>query len=379
MKCNSKKQKTPSGKNQYDKGVQTKTYRRFSAVGVQKQHITSRRSFKHLNEFDRGMIKGYLLENKSIRYIASKLRRHPSTISREIRRGTTQQRRSDWSVSHIYFPETGQAVYQKNRSACFKPFKADKIAAFLRLAEVKIQQEKWSPDAVVGYYRQHPEWQNQTLVCTKTLYRYIDQGLLRVRNIDLPLKVRRKPGKARDKQRKRILGTSIDERPEEVNDRKSFGHWEIDTVIGKRSSDGAILTLTERKTRTELIEPLANRTSQCVTDALQRLAERFGDRFPKVFKTITADNGSEFSELDTFLQSRGCNAYFAHPYSSYERGSNERHNGLIRRLIPKGTAISSLDNSFIKSVQDWCNNLPRKILDYQTPQKRFLNELVHVS
>lgn len=348
-------------------------------MGVQEQHTTSRRSFKHLNEYERGMIKGYLLEKRSIRYIARQLNRHPSTILREIQRGTTKQRRSDWSVYSTYFPETGQAVYEKHRSACVKPFKVAEAAAFLQFAETKILKEKWSPDAVVGYCCQNQDWQHQARVCTKTLYNYIDKGLLRIRNLDLPLKVRRKPGKQSAKQRKRILGTSIDERPETINRRESFGHWEIDTIIGKRSGDGALLTLTERKTRAEIIVSLANKTSQCVITALLKIAERFGDLFPKVFQTITADNGPEFVELDVFLKSRKCSVYFAHPYSSYERGTNERHNGLIRRFIPKGTSIAGLDDSVIQRVHDWCNHLPRKILGYKTPQQCFLEELTRVS
>lgn len=223
---------------------------------VQEQCTTSRQSFEHLNAHERGMIKALLGEKRSIHYIARQLGRHPSTILREIRRGTVKQRRSDLTEYEAYYPETGQAVYEKNRSACVKQFTVTKAAAFLEFAETKMLEEKWSPDAIVGYCRQCPEWQQQVIVSTKTLYNYIDQGLLRIRNIDLPLKVRRRPGKRTAKQRKRVLGASIDERPEEINSREEFGHWEIDTVAGKRSGDGVLLTMTERKTRAEIIIPL---------------------------------------------------------------------------------------------------------------------------
>lgn len=346
---------------------------------VQEQHTTSARSFKHINKYERGIIKGLLAEQRSIRYIARQLNRHPSTIMREIRRGTVKQRRSDLTEYEAYYPETGQAVYEKNRSACVKQFKGAQASEFLEFAETKMLEKKWSPDAIVGYCQQCQEWQQQVTVSTKTLYNYIDQGLLRIRNIDLPLKVRRKQGKRTAKQRKRVFGTSIDERPEKINSREEFGHWEIDTVVGKRSGDGVLLTMTERKTRAEIIIPLAAKTTISVIDALKQVEEQFGDLFPKVFKTFTADNGSEFAELDAFLKSHSTGVYFAHPYSSFERGTNERHNGLIRRFIPKGTSITALDASVIQRVQTWCNHLPRKILGYKTPQQCFDEELAQIS
>lgn len=308
---------------------------------VQEKCTTTARSFTHLNEYERGKIKALLDEKRSIRYITQQLGRHPSKILRKIKRGTTKQRRTDLTEYETYYPETGQAVYEKNRSACVKPFKVAKATEFLEFAEAKMLKEKWSPDAIVGYCRQRQEWQHQVIVSTKTLYNYIDQRLLRVRNIDLPLKVRRRPGKRVAKERKRVLGASIDERPEVINDREELGHWEIDTVIGKLSGDGALLTMTERKTRTEIIIPLAGKTSSSVMDALKKIEDQFGDVFPKVFKTFTADNGSEFAK------SRNSSVYFAHPYSSFERGTNERHNGLIRRFIPKGTSIAALAASVI--------------------------------
>jgi len=324
------------------------------------------------------MIKAFLNENRSMSYIAKQLGRHVSTITREVKRGTVKQRRSDLTEYEEYFPETGEAVYKKNRSASVKRPKIAEAAKFLGFAETKILIEKWSPDAVVGYCRQCSDWQKQTIVSTKTIYNYIDQGLLSVHNIDLPLKVRRKPKKKAVKQHKRVLGNSIDNRPEEINTREDFGHWEIDTVIGKRSGDAALLTITERKTRAEIIIPLAAKDSSCVIDAIKQLEEQFGELFPKVFKTITADNGSEFAELGTYLKKHNISVYFAHPYSSFERGTNERHNGLIRRFIPKGINIATLAISAIKRVQKWCNNLPRKILGYRTPQQCFDEELAKI-
>ncbi|HHV66007.1 MAG TPA: IS30 family transposase [Peptococcaceae bacterium] len=160
-------------------------------MALNKKHTTSARTFKHLSSYQRGSIYSLLQEGYNPSYIAKKLGRHRSTIYREIKRGTTTQKRSNLTTYEAYFPETGQAVYEKNRSACGKKSKLLEVESFLIYAEEKILKEKWSPDAVVGKARLFMD--RSEIVCTKTLYNYIDQGLLRVRNMDLLLKIRRKP------------------------------------------------------------------------------------------------------------------------------------------------------------------------------------------
>ncbi len=336
---------------------------------------TDRRNFKHLSPYERGNIKALLNEGKSINYIAKQLNRSPSTISREIKRGTTKQLKSSLEVYEDYFPETGQAVYEKNRLNCGRKCKLLQSESFIEFAEEKILNEKWSPDAIVGACKNDPKWEDKSMVCTKTLYNYIDRGLLKVKNIDLLLKTRLKTRRIRGRKNKRILGESIEQRPEEVQDREVFGHWEIDTVIGKRTSEPVIMTLSERKTRTNLLFLLNGKTSQDVNCCIDSLKDWFGDKFPKVFKTITADNGSEFSDLSGKLEEYGSKAFFAHPYSSWERGTNERQNGIIRRFIPKGKSLKDVSLSAIKRIQDWMNRLPRKILGYMTPEACFTKEL----
>ena len=258
---------------------------------------TTVRSFKHLSRYERGEIYALLKEGRSIRYIANKLNRAPSTIIREIKRGTTTPLRSGLSSYTSYFPETGQAIYEKNRSNCGAEFKMAKAQAFLKYAEKKILHEKQSPDAVVGYCKKDPNWDDESIVCTKTLYNYINRGLLAVKNIDLPLKLLLKPRKKHIHENKRIADKSIDAKPKEVEGREIFGYWEIDTVIGKMSNDKAILTLTERKTRYEFMFMLEAKDSKSVNDTLSKLKDIFGDNLDKVFKTITADNGIEFSNF----------------------------------------------------------------------------------
>ena len=342
---------------------------------VQSEHTTTARSFKHLSLSERGAIFALIHENRSIRYIAKRLKRTPSTVCREIRRGTTVQLRTGRIPYQGYFPETGQAVYAKHRVNSRKIGKHNRASNFLRFAETKILKDKWSPDAVVGYCQNHPLWQQEALVCTKTLYNYIDRRRLAVRNIDLYLKVRRRTTSCRGRINKRILGQSIEQRPIEILTREEFGHWEIDTVVGRRSKDESLLTLTERKTRQELVIRLANKDSGSVQNAMKELKERTDLSFAKIFRSITADNGSEFADLSALLTPWSCQVYFTHPYSSWERGTNERHNGLIRRFIPKTKTIRNVSNALVRKTQDWCNLLPRKILGYKTPQECFLEEL----
>ena len=342
---------------------------------VQSEHTTPARSFKHLSLSERGAIFALIHENRSIRYISKQLKRNPSTVCREVQRGTTAQLRTGRIPYQSYFPETGQAVYTKHRVNSRKKGKRHRASNFLHFAETKILKDKWSPDAVVGYCKSQPLWQQEPLVCAKTLYNYIDRGVLAVRKIDLFLKVCRRTTQRHGRTNKRILGQSIEQRPEAILTRDEFGHWEIDTVVGRRSKDEALLTLTERKTRQELLLRLANKDSESVQTAMKELRERVGSSFAKIFRSITADNGSEFADLSVLLAPWNCQVYFSHPYSSWERGTNERHNGLIRRFLPKTKTIRNVSNTLVRKTQDWCNLLPRKILGYKTPQECFLEQL----
>lgn len=155
------------------------------------------------------------------------------------------------------------------------------------------------------------------------------------------MKLRLSLKKKRSHKHKKELGKSIYERPSTINNRESFGHWEIDSVIGARSKDdNALLTLVERKTRYMITVVLVDHTEESVCYAVNRLKSELGQAsFSKMFQSITAaDNGSEFSSLHDALQ-QITDVYFAHPYSSWERGTNERHNGLLRQFVPKGTTI----------------------------------------
>jgi IS30 family transposase len=200
----------------------------------------------------------------------------------------------------------------------------------------------------------------------------VDLGLLPIKNIDLPEKLRRNTKAKKSRENKRNLGASIDERPEIVDLRTEFGHWEADTVVGKKDEgEPCVLTLVERVTRMCLWIKAENHTADAIQAALESVMEYFGEQKNEVFKTITGDNGSEFANLSLFEDGK-LKVYFTHPYSSWEKGTNECHNKMLRRFILKGKSISDYDADDICFFADCINGIPRKILGYRT-QRRCLN------
>lgn len=201
-------------------------------------------------------------------------------------------------------------------------------------------------------------WLHQrTGSCAKTLYNYVDLGLVGIKNFDLPGILRRNT-------------------PEEANERKEFGHWETDLVIGGNfGGDQVRLTLLERKQEIFLQYVcqinLLNRFSLPFKVIRTELAENFS----KVLCTITTDNGSEFARLAEMENGTDTRVYVTHPYTSCEKGSIENHNGLIRRFIPKGKRISDFSNDVILAVELWANGLSRKILGYRIPDEAFDAEM----
>jgi len=344
---------------------------------VQKDNSREKREFQHLCLSERGAIKVLTKEGYGISEIARKIGRNKSTVSRELKRGTTTQKNSDLSERKEYFPETGEAVYKKNRTRSRNALKIGECAEFIKFADTQVKSG-WSPDGVVGRAKTSGEWANKPIVCTKTLYNYIDKGLMTTKNIDLALKVRRKPKRKRVKKNKIVLGESIEKRAKTVESREEFGHWEIDSVIGKRADKTAVMTLVERKTRDQIAVKLNGRESNFVDDEVIRIYSEYGEIADKVFKSITADNGHEFAGLSDALKGL-VNVYFCHPYSSFEKGTNERHNGLLRRFVKKGQSIDAMPPELIEMAAVWNNNLPRKILGYRIPAEAFADELRKIS
>lgn len=343
--------------------------------------INSRKG-KHLDYAERCYIEILLKEGYSNRRIARTLGRCPQTIHNEVHRGTVSQLKQRqkqqgkvYDYYHqVYSADAGQADYDTQRLQCGRQPKWVAARCFIEWADHQMLHERWSPDIVVKYARKQRLFDDALIPCTTTLYQWIDRGIMRTKNIDLLEKLSRST-KVKDHSKrlnKRILGPSIDQRPAHINDRVAFGHWEIDTVIGqKQKSEPVLLTLVERSTRFELVMKLAGKDAASVTQAFTALKARAGEEFPRLFKSITADNGSEFAELYELLKGTVA-VYFAHPYASWERGSSENQHKLIRRYLPKGTSLKEVTETDCLRIQQWMNDYPRKILDYDTPHDRFV-------
>jgi IS30 family transposase len=336
------------------------------------QFTPNPRKNKHLSFKERVKIELLADEGKTAYAIAKLLNRPINTITNELRRGTVDQIKQGKLVK-IYYADAGQAKYEANRRNTGRRYELLQCSEFVSHVEKMMIEEGWSVDAAVG--RATATGKFDKMLCTKTIYNYIDLGLMKVKNTDLPLKLKRHTKGIRVRTNERKLGDSIENRPSHVESREEFGHWEIDTVIGSKSKeDESLLTMVERKTRNALIRKIPSKTAEAVRKEFDQIKDEFGSRFQQVFRSLTADNGSEFVALSA-LKEENVGVYFTHPYSAFERGTNENHNGLIRRFIPKGKKISDCSQEAIARVEEWMNGLPRKILGYKTPEELFEAEL----
>jgi IS30 family transposase len=293
----------------------------------------------------------------SCRAIARKLRRCPSTISRELRRNAdTSNGRYRVDKAHSY------AVARRRRSRRGTHCEPGEVQLVHEL-----MQYKWSPQQISGRLR--------TLgvldVGTSTIYRWIKRD--KTRGGQLWLRTRRlcwryRKGYRVPDRRGRLMGKrSIDERPLQVQQRIEFGHWEGDTVMG-RDGRHCILTLVERKTLKLRIRKLPARQAAEVNKVLH---QELGPQGELVIKSLTLDNGTEFHGYAELEKRHGTKFYFARPYHSWERGTNENTNGLIRQYLPKGTCFKDLTQRQCTTIEQALNNRPRKKLGFATPDEAY--------
>lgn len=333
------------------------------------------RRFKHITEKERYQIEILLKEKRSSKEIANILGKHRRTIEREIARGTIKMLSSELIYVNRYCADVGQRRYVENGRNKGAGLKIGNDHELAKHIERRIIKDKYSPDAVIGEIRAKG-LKFKTGICTKTLYNYIDKGIFaKITNKDLPVKRNKKRGQYRRTRvaLKNLKGTSIEDRPGYIEDRKEYGHWEMDSLVGKKGESGAcLLVLTERKSREQIIRKMPDKTQESVKRTLDELERKYGKRFPEKFKTVTTDNGPEFLNWTWIEKSviepevKRLKVYYAHPYSSWERGSNENANRLIRRFIPKGTDIGQYSDEEIRRIEHWMNNYPRKIHGYKT-------------
>jgi transposase, IS30 family len=344
---------------------------------MEPKHCSTKKRYTHLKESERYKIEVLLADGKKAVEIAKLLRRNKATIYREICRGRVVRLQTDLTEKITYRAHVGQAEYEKRGRNKERPLKIGKDTYLEEYIRVKLIEERFSPDAIIGSIKASGRTFTG-MICTKTLYNYIDKGIFSgISNKDLWHKRYRKRRKYRPVgrvSRMNRMCRSIEKRPLAVEKRREYGHWEGDTLKGPQGAKQSLITLTERKSREEIIIKIERASQEAIRAAVDDLELKYGHSFKTKFKSITFDNGVEFLdwqslEISILDKRRRTTIYFAHSFSSWERGTNENHNGMIRRFIPKGTDIADLKESEIKDIENWMNSYPRKILAYKTPKQ----------
>jgi IS30 family transposase len=317
----------------------------------------------HLTAVERDMIGFYLSSGQSIRSIATTLGRSKTTISDEINRNC---------VNGIYLPihahqKSNERLHAANRK---NPRKDDLVWAYV----VRMLRKKWSPELISGrlkfvlYQEDQTKWISAECIYAR-IYERENTGKRLWAH--LPRKHHKRKSKHCGRRGHIIHDrVSIHERPEVINTRLEFGHWEGDSVVSKGRKSG-VHTEVERKTRLLLVKKVSRLTGQKSVNAQIQLFKKLPE---EARKSTTLDNGSENTKHNQ-LHRLNMKTYFADPYSSCQRGSNEWHNGLLRRYFPKGTDFATIRQARIQRAQDQINSRPRKVLVFKTPKEVFKENL----
>ena len=322
-----------------------------------------RRNAKALTLAEREEVSRFLAEGWSLRWIASKLGRAPSTISREMARNGGR--------------DTYRAVQAEDaawdRARRSKPCKLVENRSLAKIVSDKLRL-LWSPEQIAGWLK-HTYPSDQSLhVSHETIYRSLFIQARGALKKELLVHLRRTRGMRRSRHHtqktdihgKIVDAVSISERPGSAEDRAVPGHWEGDLFFGSHNSQ--IATLVERQTRYVMLVKVANKDTQTVVDALIKNARKLPQ---ELYKSLTWDRGKELASHKRFTLATDIQVYFCDPRSPWQRGSNENTNGLLRQYMPKGIDISSYSQAKLNPVARQLNERPRKTLGYQTPAQKF--------
>lgn len=347
-----------------------------------------KKQYHHLTKDDRVKIETLISQVDetgkrlySNKYIAKYLGVDKSTIGRELKKRIKPKIniRSGKITNKSYNAEDAQNDYRFKRALSKAEYKLEKYPKMRKYIEDKILIDRWMPDAIVGYMKLHNYFDRDGFECitVQTIYNAIRFGIIKVK-IENMRRMKYDP-KYEYHEEKEVpenkRNYSIEKRPDEVDKRLIFGHFELDTVIGtNKGIHECIMTITERKTRFEMIFKLKNKTAEEVVNKWNQIKDFMKIHFNKIFKSITTDNGSEFSDFLGIIKNTKTQIYFCHPYCSGEKGTNERNNEIIRYFIPKSTLLENYSFEDINKITEWMNNYPRKSLNYRTPLEALLEE-----
>lgn len=313
-------------------------------------------SYHHLTTFERGRIEALHKIGCSTRTIGVTIGMHHSTVARELKRNS----------GAAYCAEAAQECYGILRRHSIPPGKLTQ--ELCQVIEDHLTAT-WSPEQIANTI---------TLgqVSFKTIYSWLYQGKLHRGNLNT-LRHKGKRHKSAEKRGKFAVGMSISQRPPDVKGRETFGHWELDTMVSSRGkSKGCFATFVERKSRLYTAFKIPDRTADSMEKAIKML---YSTLPAGVFKTGTTDRGKEFACFDAVKAQLGLPLYFADPYSSWQRGSNENSNGLLREFYPKKTDLALVNQQKLTQTLFLINNRPRKCLGWKSPIQIFLHEVSHLT
>jgi IS30 family transposase len=294
------------------------------------------------------------------REIGRKLKRHHSTIARELQRG---------QLNNDYEAKVAQGAYEQRRVSCVPTGKCS--PELVEELQEKLEQT-WSPEQIAERRRS----EGQAFVCFKTIYRWLYDGKLMLSEVQV-LRHKGKRRKPMETRGRFLVGTSISQRPKEVRNRTTFGHWELDTVVSSRGrSKACAATFVERKTRFYTAVKMPDRTAHSMEIAFGVAASQYPQGS---FQTATTDRGKEFACYKALENVHDIRVYFADPYSSWQRGSNENANGLLREFFSKGHDLATVSDEELAAAIRLINHRPRKCLGWKSAHEAFMDELSHLA
>lgn len=317
-------------------------------------------SYTHLSIIERSQLDILHRQGWTARAIAKEIGRHHSTVAREINRN---------QVEGVYEAGVSQRAYQ-NRRECSIPI-GKWTNELAQEVEGRLQQT-WSPEQISQRYKTD----GNAMVSFKTIYRWLYDGRLTRAKISM-LRHKGKRRKPLETRGRFLVGKSIKQRPKEIRSRETFGHWELDTVVSSRGkSKACVATLIERKTRLYTAIKMPDRTALSMEVAVGVAASQYPQG---TFQTATTDRGKEFACYASLEFTHNIDVYFADPYSSWQRGSNENGNGLLREFFPKGKDFAEVTDEELASALNFINNRPRKCLGWKTAHESFMDALSHLA
>lgn len=329
--------------------------------------------YKQLSLLERERLFGLRKEGKSLRAIGRLLKRSHSSLVRELKRNSMRIGRAP---TDVYIPCKAQGKAEKRiitqRSQA--SWKGSEVYLYVR---THLKEDQWSPEQIAGRLSiDHPKLS----ICHETIYQAIYARENTKEKLWQYLTVRRqkrmkKGGRSVHKESRIPEAVSIDKRSKIVEKRKQIGHWETDNMIGKQTDKTALSVTVERKIKVTLLSKLTAKTAD---EKTKKLFTKMSVLPDTLRRTMTADNGAENTNHKEITQSLDMLVYFCHAYHSWERGTVENTNGRIRRFIPKGISMDSIDEKTIQIIEWKLNNTPRKCLGFRTPYEKLQDYLKRV-